>query len=1365
MSNFLDYAVIGLVAIVLVILGILLLQSLARPVLAKIGLRNIPRRPAQSILIVIGLTLSTLIIVSALSIGDTLSYSVQRQAITAYGNVDEIIAPPLLSSLTNAGNNQTQADSTDAPTVQQQLQNLTAGGLTSTLAVLNGGLPGISTERYAQLREQALQEPLIDGVAGAVLFPTIIRNTSTGQGEPLGFVFAVDQDYDQQFGITTVQGERVRMAALRPGVGNIFLQANNVFSSAQGLARQVGLQNGAADALLLAAGVGAVLTGATGQGFDLTSLSVTTQTLRSLGIDTTPLESQGIQTVTLAALGITTETLQAVAQQVGITDTTNVQPAVLLSNTLGLNTGQILSATQGLLTSLNLNTLGRQIDRTLEPFGLELRQGDVYLNKLGAARLNAQPGDVLEIFVGPIPIPVRVKAIVEEAGPVGALLPVVMLQLSEAQKLFFMNGKVNAVLVSNQGDALQGLQHTTAVSEKLRVLAMDETAFNEVVSILRRSIVKTAIVKAAADSTQNSFGGDSADQPPAWLAAFIQNVSPLGALNENLRALPAELDKPTVSERLRVMLADQNFRTWLLNRETLPATDDAELRAAFSQLNQFDLIDPLSKSLVVTVANAAGGIFTSVFTLFGIFSILAAIMLIFLIFVMLATERRSEMGIARAVGVQRSHLVQMFVTEGMVYDLLAAAIGVALGLAVSYAMIGFLGNLVNDVAGRFGSNLNILQFQFHVAPTSILVGYCLGVLFTYLIVVTSSWRVSRLNIVSAIRNLPEEANAQRRSTVSKVMRWLGGPLLLLAGAGVLFAASQRNVVTLWQIGSTLVSMGLLLLIERVLERTAMRADNIRRIIYSLIGIGLLAIWGLPWNQLIGRTGFQVLAADQAWVLASLALSGPLLIIGAILVIMNNADVLANWASLIFGNLRSVAPVLKTAIAYPLSARFRTSMAMIMFAMIIATVVIMAVVIQATQSIITLDNKRSGGFEISTANTLLSFFSPLQDLKAEIPKQISDYPKLSEIAAVGGVKNDTLTARQITSTANTSNWSRLNVSGVDAGYLQQAEQVYHLALRAPGYADDAAVWRAMHERNDVAIVTPGILAQVESAQTFTGSIAGQSFTKTVASDEVTVGATDETGQRRGQFNRSLRVRGFTLADAQMPATVIEVRDSANPSVTHRVQIIGVLAEETTLAGREFQMNLAGLSVIRGATAYPDTFYLKTRTGIDIKQVAQETERAFLANGLDVTVMAEQFAIGQNITRGILRLFQGFMALGLLVGIAALGVISTRTVVERRQQIGVLRAIGFQSNMVAFALVLEASFIALAGLLIGAGTGLLIGQYIVRTFLAELTPQTQFSLPWLQIGFILLLAYGFSLFTTIVPAVQASRIYPAEALRYE
>ena len=65
----------------------------------------------------------------------------------------------------------------------------------------------------------------------------------------------------------------------------------------------------------------------------------------------------------------------------------------------------------------------------------------------------------------------------------------------------------------------------------------------------------------------------------------------------------------------------------------------------------------------------------SLFTTFGIFSIAAGILLIFLIFVMLAAERRGELGIARAVGTRRGHLVQMFLFEGVAYDLVAAAVG------------------------------------------------------------------------------------------------------------------------------------------------------------------------------------------------------------------------------------------------------------------------------------------------------------------------------------------------------------------------------------------------------------------------------------------------------------------------------------------------------------------------------------------------------------------------------------------------------------------------------------------------------------------------------------------------------------------
>jgi putative ABC transport system permease protein len=106
-----------------------------------------------------------------------------------------------------------------------------------------------------------------------------------------------------------------------------------------------------------------------------------------------------------------------------------------------------------------------------------------------------------------------------------------------------------------------------------------------------------------------------------------------------------------------------------------------------------------------------------------------------------------------------------------------------------------------------------------------------------------------------------------------------------------------------------------------------------------------------------------------------------------------------------------------------------------------------------------------------------------------------------------------------------------------------------------------------------------------------------------------------------------------------------------------------------------------------------------------------------------------------------------------------------VVERRQQIGMLRAIGYQKRMIALSFVLEASFIAITGLLIGAGAGLVLGESIVQTFFIALTPETTFALPWGQIGLILLFAYLFALLTTIVPAYQAAKTYPAEALRYE
>jgi len=116
------------------------------------------------------------------------------------------------------------------------------------------------------------------------------------------------------------------------------------------------------------------------------------------------------------------------------------------------------------------------------------------------------------------------------------------------------------------------------------------------------------------------------------------------------------------------------------------------------------------------------------------------------------------------------------------------------------------------------------------------------------------------------------------------------------------------------------------------------------------------------------------------------------------------------------------------------------------------------------------------------------------------------------------------------------------------------------------------------------------------------------------------------------------------------------------------------------------------------------------------------------------------------------------------VAALGVIAFRSVVERRQQIGMMRAIGFKRSMVRTGFLIETSFVAVLGTVLGLLLGGLVGKQYVDS-LASSNPDAHLAIPWGQVLLIVVLAYAASLLTTYLPAWQASRIYPAEALRYE
>ena len=1387
---------VGAVTAILLYLAFLWWRN---PVLMKIGLRNLTRRKGQSVLIVIGLTLSTVIIISSLGVGDTLRFSVQKQAVAAYGKVDEIIAPPLLSMLAGMAN--PNVDPAEAEQTQETLDNLMQGGLESVLALAQGGLPSIGADRLARLREAAAQEPLIDGVAGSIVFPTIIRNVSTGQSEPLGFIFAVDDDYTSEFGLTNITGAPLEMHTLQPGVGNIFVQASNLFAVVPALTQQFSeLQSSLPfsgtvenlDVVTALAGLGALFT--TVDPAALPDVSISLATLDGLGVDTAPLRALGKESLTLQEIATL---LQVAGAQTGFLDATESMTATgAMTGTVSIPLAGVITGTQtadgaatleidptqfdaagavgasvtslaaDLLRVINLNTLGYTLDDTLGQFGLQLRQGDLYLNRLGAERLGATTGDLLEIYIGPLPVRFRVRAVVDQAGPLSALTPVVMMRLDEAQQLLFMPDRVNSVLISNVGDEMSSMQHTDAVSKRLAVLALDDAAVTTIADVLARPDVQAQLQALSADLPDvGEVQFEEDEEVPPLLMELVENVVSLFNIEQMTRQDAAALLAAASSgdtPQLRELLARLTVREWLLTLE-LPETVNRDFATAVANLNQFEQIEPLNKSTIVSAANVGGGIFSTIFSIFGVFSILAAILLIVLIFVMLAAERRVEIGISRAVGVQRSQIVQSFMAEGMVYNLLAAALGVLLGIAITFAMTQFIGRLFNDLTGTINAQAGgIFAISFAMSWESIVVAYCAGVLITWLAMTLSSWQVTRMNVATAIRGLADEAEAKRRSWLANGWSWLWPLVVLGVGGYLLVQALATNSLSLIMIAATVLLYGVTVLVGRILEVTPIRNETGYRIVYSLLGVGLLLIWVPPWYTLAPQWFPDRFSWDPTQAPTVFTIGGPMIVIGAILVIMFNANVLSAILGAILSFVPSLRPVLRTAIAYPLSSRFRTGMTMVLFAMIMATVVVMAVVISTTQSLTRLDDRQTAGFDIQVSPTLLSFFNPVADFPTALADLTGD-PVTAQVATVGLITEQPLEGRI---DGGAAAFARTSLAGVNAGYADAAQQVYHLRSRAPGFEDDAAVWAALHTRDDV------VLARPEFFRAPASPLFGPPPEEEEAEGgPILIGGDDDAAmeQRRNRreefFGPRLYIEDGTDGYALGELYLTLAADGADGvRRTQRVQVIGVIDEESNLVESTLIGSEATLSKLRSVPVTGDSIYVKAQAGLDARTVAGEIERAFVSSGLDAVVLADQYAQRQRLTGGALQLLQGFMALGLLVGIAALGVISTRSVYERRQQVGMLRALGYQRGMVGLSFLIESSFVSVTGLLIGAITGVVLGGNLVTAFFPQIG-ESAVTIPWLQIGLVVLGAYAFSLLTTIAPAWQASRIYPADALRYE
>ena len=123
---------------------------------------------------------------------------------------------------------------------------------------------------------------------------------------------------------------------------------------------------------------------------------------------------------------------------------------------------------------------------------------------------------------------------------------------------------------------------------------------------------------------------------------------------------------------------------------------------------------------------------------------------------------------------------------------------------------------------------------------------------------------------------------------------------------------------------------------------------------------------------------------------------------------------------------------------------------------------------------------------------------------------------------------------------------------------------------------------------------------------------------------------------------------------------------------------------------------------------------------------------------------------------------YALLGLAIVIAILGIINTLalSVVERRREIGMLRAVGMLRAQLRRTIYLESTLIALFGAVLGLSLGLTFGALFVHTLRGE--GLTHIAIPFGQSAVMLVLAALVGVLAALWPAARAARTRPLEAI---
>ena len=691
------------------------------------------------------------------------------------------------------------------------------------------------------------------------------------------------------------------------------------------------------------------------------------------------------------------------------------------------------------------------------------------------------------------------------------------------------------------------------------------------------------------------------------------------------------------------------------------------------------------KAKVIEDGRNGVAVFTSMFFVFGSFSIIAGIALVVNIFTMLGEERKGEMGMARAIGMQRTHLRRLLTYEGLVYAAIAAGIGTMVGLGLAYVIVASLSG-----SAMFGTASLVDYFTF--TNLSLMLGYIAGFMLTLVTVYASTRRISNMNIVRAIRNIPEPAvsRGDKRAFRLGLMLLGVGALIMVLGIG-----GESLVLAMSGLSTMTISSGLLL-----------RKFVSERIAWNVAGILTLFLW-VP-------KGFEIFPYTAN--IEMFAVSGVFMVVSVLVLVMFNSDGIIRAITAVLRARGGYRAVVRTAISYPLKAKFRTALSIFIFGLVIFTVTTLSMISGVLGvGIPKMIEETSGGFDvIAFTNTVIP----------------DDHSMWDDINTTSGlVKKENVTS--IVALSQTI--IRVSRDGTDPNTHQPYRPFHYQAVgvntdlytkghypltawNTSAYSNEEAVWQAVQSDSSKVIVDG---------------------TASAAGGGVMFGMTGLAGVKVGD--------SIILSDLM--------------GNNRTVNVVGIM-KQNSFQGVFVNNDYVRQDLHVGGT---NLFLIKLALDLDADKQALLLENQFWNYGTSTIPMKSLAQDIVNQINSMFNLFTAFLAMGLIIGVCGLGIITIRSIHERRVEIGMMRAIGFTKRMVVTNFALESSLISLLGILVGTVLGFIVGYELYDIGFRSMG--FDFVIPWEPLLIVGLGAFLATLLSVLPAARGASKVSPAEVLRFE